>query len=73
MSLSELEARELAEKYISEQDLRGYKYEFVKVNFDEKRPHEYGVIFNVYSSENSLIDGPAVFIVDKTTSELHVL
>jgi len=73
MSLSQQEARELVEKYISEQNLHGHKYEFVKVNFDEKSPDEYGVIFNVYSPENSLIDGPAVFIVDKNTSGVHVL
>ncbi|VAW83404.1 hypothetical protein MNBD_GAMMA16-2094 [hydrothermal vent metagenome] len=73
MSLTELEARKLVEKYISEQDLRGFKYDFVKVTSSDKNPNEFGVIFNVFSPEDSLIDGPAVFIVDKNTSMVYVL
>jgi len=73
MSLSEAEVKILVEEFLFKQDLRGFRYEFVKVNFDDKYPNEYGAVFNVYSPENSLIDGPAVFIVNKNSKEVHVL
>lgn len=73
MSISENEAREVVEKHLSEQDLKGYRYEFVKVSYTKKRPDEYDVVFNIYSPENAIIDGPAVFIVDKNSGEVSVL
>ncbi len=73
MSLSEADVKSLVEDYLSKQDLRGHRYEFVKINFNDKYPNEYGAVFNVYSPENSLIDGPAVFIVDKNSKEVRVL
>lgn len=71
--LSEESAIELVEKHMSQQDLRGYKYEFLKIETKEHRPEVYGVVYNVYSPEGSIIDGPAVFIVDKETREVRVL
>jgi hypothetical protein len=73
MSLSEVEVKELVEDFLAKQDLKGHRYEFVKVNFDDKYPDEYGAVFNVYTSDDSLIDGPAVFIVDKNSKEVSVL
>lgn len=67
MNLSEAEIKSLVENFFK-QNLRGHRYEFVKVNFDDKYPNEYGAVFNVYSPKNSLIDGPAFFIYDKKAS-----
>jgi hypothetical protein len=73
MSINQLEAKELVEKHLLTQNLRGYRYEFVKVNFIEKKPEEFGVVFNVFTPKNAPIDGPAVFIVDKSTGNIRVL
>ena len=73
MSLSAAEVKVLVEQFLGQQDLRGYRYEFVKVNFDERYPNEYGAVFNVYTPDNTLIDGPAVFIVDKNSREVRIL
>lgn len=73
MSLSEAEVKGLVEDFLAKQDLKGHRYEFVKVNFDAKYPDEYGAVFNIYTPDNSLIDGPAVFIVNKNSKEVSVL
>lgn len=73
MNISENQARELVENHLTEQDLKGFRYEFLKISYDEKHPNEFGVVFNIYTPENSLIDGPAVFIVDKNSGDVSVL
>jgi len=73
MSLSETEVQNLVEEFLSRQDLKGCRYEFVKANFNDKYPNEYEAVFNVYSPENSLIDGPAVFIVDKSSKKVSIM
>ena len=73
MSLSDAEVQSLIEDFLASQVLKGHRYEFVKVRFDEKYPDEYGAVFNVYTPDNSLIDGPVVFIVDKNNKEVRIL
>lgn len=73
MSISENQARELVEAHLRQRDLKGFRYEFVKVSLTEKRPNEYGVVYNIYAADNSIIDGPAVFIVDKSSGEVGFL
>lgn len=73
MILSDIKARQLAEDYLSRQDLKGFRYEFVMIKHNEQRPDVLGVVFNVFTSEGSIIDGPAIFLVDKETKEVTVL
>lgn len=73
MNVSDAEAKRLVEDFLAKQDLKGYRYEFVRVNFNNKYPDEYGAVFNVYSPEGSLIDGPAVFIVNKNSRKVRIL
>lgn len=73
MSLSEAEVKGLVEDFLKKQDLKGHRYKFVKVNFDDKHPDEYSAVFNIYTPDDSLIDGPAVFVVDRNSKEVRVL
>lgn len=68
--IDQSKARELAEQHLAKQDLRGFSYQFSGVTFSEKWPNEWSVVFNVFSSEKTLIDGPLVLIVDQKTGEV---
>ena len=67
--IDQIAAREMAEQFIARQNLKGHTYKFSGVKFDERWPSEWGVVFDVYSPQNTLIDGPIVIVVDKTTGE----
>lgn len=73
MSIIEIDIKFLVEDFLAKQDLRGHRYEFVKVVSSEKYPEEYSAVFNVYTLDNFLSDGPAVFIVNKNSKEVRVL
>ncbi|WUR12416.1 hypothetical protein E7V67_022345 [[Empedobacter] haloabium] len=67
MSISKERAQELAIEHVSQLDLRGYRYEFVGISFDEKWPNEWGAVFDVFTPNGNLMDGPVVFVVEKET------
>lgn len=71
--MNDEEAQALAETFLSQQDLKGFKYEFVTVKENELQPDYFGVVFNVFSPENTIIDGPAIFLVNKETKDVSVL
>jgi hypothetical protein len=71
--VDQTEARKLAEDFLSQQDLRGYSYIFSGVTYDDRWPDEWGIVFDVYSPEMSLIDGPVVLVVSKTTGEVRTM
>lgn len=65
--IDQVAARETAEQFIDRQNLRGHTYKFASVKFDERWPSEWGVVFDVYSPQNTLIDGPIVILVDRNS------
>lgn len=71
--VDQTEARRLAENFLSQQDLRGFSYIFSGVTYDERWPDEWGIVFDVYSPEMSLIDGPVVLVVSKATGEVRTM
>ena len=71
--IDQVTARAMAEKFISYQNLRGYTYRFASVKFDDRWPDEWGVVFDVYSPQNALIDGPIVILVDKNSGETRAM
>ena len=71
--IDEAQALKLAENFLQKQDSRGHTYRISGVRSNEKRPGVYGVIFDVYTPENSLLDGPLVMLVDKRTGETYPL
>ena len=57
MLISKDEARQLALNYVSSLDLKGFEYRLVSVSHDKNWPNECGVIFDVYTTESSLMYG----------------
>ena len=62
---------DLAEEFLSKQELRGFTYHFSGVKYDDRWPNEYGVVFDVRSPKGAAIDGPVVLRVNKHTREVR--
>jgi hypothetical protein len=67
MTISKDRAQALAIEHVRQLDLRGYRYEFAGISFDENWPDEWGAIFDVYTPGGHLMDGPVIFVVEKKT------
>jgi hypothetical protein len=73
MSVSKAQAILIAEKFISNQDLRGYKYQFGDATTIDRYPNEWNIIFDIYSQENTLMDGPVIVIVNKNDGRVDFM
>ena len=71
--IDEVAARENAERFIARHDLKRHVYRFLNVKSTQRRSDEWGVVFEVYSPEDALIDGPVVVIVNKLTGDVKFL
>ena len=71
MTVSREQAKDLAISYVGGLDLRGYRYEFVGISFNEKWSDEWGAVFDVYTPNGNLIDGPVIFVVEKSTGRVR--
>ena len=70
-SISKDEAKALALTYIDSIDLKGFRYEFVGISFDENWPNEWGAVFDAYTPNGNLMDGPVVFVVEKDSGRVN--
>jgi hypothetical protein len=64
-------ARVLAEIYVQGLNLRGWEYRFVGVKPDADGT--WGAVFDTYSPEGNLCDGPVVFVVDLESATVQGL
>lgn len=71
MTISKEQAKDLAIAYVNSLDLRGYRYEFSGISFDKNWPNEWGAVFDVYTPQGHLMDGPVVFVVEKDTGRVR--
>lgn len=71
MTVSREQAKDLAIAHVQTLDLKGYRYECVGTSFDAKWPDEWGVVFDVYTPNGHLMDGPVVFVVEKETGRVR--
>ncbi len=71
--IDEVAAHEKAEQFLAGQDLKRHIYRFSHVKSTQRRPDDWGVVFDVYSPENTLVDGPVVVIVNKVTGIVQFL
>jgi len=71
MSISRDQAKELAIEHVRNLDLRGYRYQFVRITYDENWSGEWGAIFDVYTPAGHLMDGPVVFAIEKDTGRVR--
>jgi len=70
MAVSREQAQELAVAHVGTLNLRGYRYEYVGTSFDAEWPDEWGVVFDVYTPDGHLMDGPVIFAVEKETGRV---
>ncbi len=61
--INQKQARNIAEDYISQQNTSDHIYIFTGLKFDKRWPSDWAVVFDVYTSQNTLIDGPVVILV----------
>lgn len=71
LRISKDDARALAEAYVEGLDLRGWRYEFACITEPRTRTDELAAVFDTYSPEGNLVDGPVVFIVNTTTGKVR--
>lgn len=71
LRISAEDARALAEAYVEGLDLRGWRYQFAYITEPKLRKDELSAVFDAYSPSGSLVDGPAVFIVNTATGKVR--
>lgn len=71
--MNEFEARQIAEKFVSGLDKRGHSIGFAEARRRVRYPDQWSVVFDVFSSNGNLIDGPIVVIVEETTGNARLL
>jgi|EndMetStandDraft_4_1072995.scaffolds.fasta_scaffold691136_1 hypothetical protein len=67
--MTEDDARAAAELLIKNSEMRGYTAKFAEVLTHPRFPNEYSVVFDVYTPEGNIFDGPLIVIVDQTNGE----
>jgi hypothetical protein len=70
--MTNLEAKEVATRFVAAQELRGFTATCVDARKHERWPNEWSVIFDLHSSQGHLMDGPMVVIVDERTGEARL-
>jgi hypothetical protein len=71
--MSKDEAIKIAENFVATQDLRGFTYKCAGTSTNSRSLEHRGVIFDVYTSDGSYVDGPVVVIIEKGTSTAKFL
>ena len=66
------EAKEVAERFVSTLELRGYTATFVEARKHERWPKEWSVIFDLRSARGNVMDGPMVVVVDEPTGSARL-
>ena len=66
-------AKQLAAEYIARLDLKGWRYEIVKVHRSSIDKRTWGVVVDCFSPEGTLVDGPAAFVVDADNGSVWTL
>jgi hypothetical protein len=66
-------AKQLAAEHIAQLDLRGWRYEIVTVHRSSYDKRKWSVVVDRFSPEGTLVDGPAVFVVDADDGSVWTL
>lgn len=69
--MDERHASQIAEAFMSAQDLRGYSVKLSHTHLHPTGP--WGAVFDVYSPEGNPVDGPIVVVVDPETQTARFL
>lgn len=67
------EIRALADALLATLDHKGHRLAFVETRQRARHPGEWAVIYDLFSPQETLIDGPIVVVVDESTQRAHVM
>jgi hypothetical protein len=67
------QAKALADDYIAEQDLKGWRFEVADVHRAGADPDNWSIIVDRFSPEGGIVDGPQILIVNGSTGEVRTL
>lgn len=71
--MTEDEARAAADSLLETMDKKGHEMTFVEAKPRIRYPGEWSVIYDVFSPQGTLIDGPIVVIVDESSAEARLM
>ena len=71
MNISKEQAERLALAYVESLDMKGWRYEFVGITSPRNWPDEWSAVFDVYTPNGNLMDGPVVFMVERRTGRVR--
>jgi hypothetical protein len=70
--MTEAEAKDIAKKFLQTQELRDFTAICVEARKHERWPDEWSVIFELRNSQDYLMDGPMIVIVDEGTGKVRL-
>jgi hypothetical protein len=73
MTLPSEQVREIAEQFVAAQDNKGFTLKFVSAKKNDRGPGNWSAIFDVFTPQGSLLDGPVVVIVNEESKQAHYL
>lgn len=65
------QAKALAEDYIAEQDLKGWRFEVAELHRAGADPDSWTIIVDRFSPEGGIVDGPQILIVNGSTGKVR--
>nr|WP_321361625.1 hypothetical protein [uncultured Hyphomonas sp.] len=71
--MTEAEARAAADRFLEDQDKKGHRMVFIEAKRSLRHPGEWNVIYDLFSPQGTLIDGPVIVIVDEQDAEAHLM
>lgn len=71
--MTEDEARAAADSLLETMDKKGHGIAFVEAKPSTRYPGEWNVIYDLFSPQGTLIDGPVVIIVDENSAEARLM
>jgi hypothetical protein len=71
-TISAIEAKSLAIAHVKLLDLRGWRYECAGIS-ENSTPTHWAAVFDVFSPEGNLVDGPVIFLIEKKNGTVTAL
>ncbi len=71
--ISAEQAQDLAMEHLGSLDLRGFRYELIRVAMRPQHPGDWTAVFDAFTPDGKPIDGPVVFVINGTTGTVRAL
>ncbi|WP_248925851.1 hypothetical protein [Paenibacillus hamazuiensis] len=67
--MTEIEAKEIALKFISNHTSEHYTLHFISINRSPRNPYHWSAAFEVRPTNGGMLEGPIFVIIDEKSSE----